>query len=629
MIQVHLSQTPTSKRTRDIPLPRSGAEPDHARHAPVGQGLTSSAQLRALHERFVNDPGNTDLSPLRPVIARSWARSLQWNVKPGQETFNEYREPRIDEQMMQCAAPVLAELERMAIDTGAAIYFADQDGTIAVSCGDLDEQRAGGRVVAAPGDAMAEDISGTNSSGTVLEEGRAVQVWGAEHFCASLHHLCCTSVPILDPLRHSVRAILSMSIPERLTRGNDARSMALIAQGAAAELTRLLAARLAAREQALLTSYLAEVRKRGGDSIVVMDDRTTIASKGALHMLGQNDYAVLAGYARESERLVSTLEREISLGPGTTLQVHASPITSGGETIGSVIRLRPPKPVKAASPRIAAPLRSDPFATLVGDSLALRRTLEVASTVVRRRMPAYILGEHGTGKAQLAEAMAAQLAEKVVVVDCAPESAVDDAFIERLECHLRTGSALVLRHVDALGSQPRAMLAELLATLEIPPVVMTLSNLSDEVMQLTSALGGVEIEMPPLRNRRDDIPMLVQHFLASAAHGVMKVSAALMRALTEADWTGNVAQLKKFVDTAAARCNVSELGVQHLGDAHQRMIARNRLTRLEEAELQQIRAALADSEGNRMRAAEVLQIGRSTLYRKIETYTRRGYNLEA
>ncbi|MGV0807961.1 sigma-54-dependent Fis family transcriptional regulator [Mycolicibacterium setense] len=596
-------------------------------HSPIGQAPDRSRQLRALHERFVTDPVNTDLSSLRPVIAQSWMRSLQWNVSPGLRTFDEYRQPRVDEQLLRCAKPVLDDLERMSADTGVSIYLADQDGTIAAVLGEA-QRVHGAERVAAPGTAMSEDITGTNSDGTALEEGRPVQVWGAEHFCEGMQHLFCTSVPVFDPLRRSVRAVLSLSMPEQLIQEADARSMALIAQGAAVELTQLLAARLAVREQALLASYLGEVRKRGTDSVVVMDDRTTIASKGALHMLGQSDYAVLAGYARESETLETPVEREVRVGPDSMLHVHARPITSGGETIGSVIRLRQPKGSKSVLSGKSAPRRTNSFDALIGESLSLRRALDVAATVVRRRMPTYVLGERGTGKSQLAEAISANLAQAAVSVDCARDNIGDRNEIASLRTALDSGAAVVLRHVDTLAPPARAMLTDLLAAYDGPPVVLTMSSLRDETIELTNALGGVEIEMPPLRNRREDIPSLVAHFLASSAHGVLRVSPPLLRALTEADWAGNVAQLKRFVDTAAARCSFSELDIPHLSEAHQRTIARNPLSRLEEAELQQIREALTDAAGNRVRAAELLQIGRSTLYRKIEMYTRRGYRIE-
>jgi transcriptional regulator of acetoin/glycerol metabolism len=582
-------------------------------------------ELRALRERFATDPLGTDLSSLRPVIARSWMRSHRWDVSPALRRFEQYRQPRVDEQLRQLAEPVLDELDRLAADTGAVVYLADQDGTITAMRGDPAELRRAERFVE-PGVAMAEDVAGTNSDGTALEEGRAVQVWGAEHFCEGMQDQCCTSVPVFDPLRRSVRAVLSLSLPERFARAPDARSMALIAQGAAAELTQLLASRLAAREQALLASYLTEVRKRGAENVVVMDDRTTIASKGAMDMLRESEYAILAGYARESERLARPLEREVMLGPATVLQVNARPITSAGETLGSIIRLRPVKTAKSLAVGAVSARRTDRFATLIGESLALRRAVEVAATAVRKRMPAYVIGESGTGKSTLATAMAGGLADDVVTVDCARDTAAED--VDSLRSQLDSGSALVLRHVDAMPDEARAALTEMLSRFDCPPVIVTMSALRDELLPLTTALGGVEIEMPPLRNRRDDIPSLVRHFLSVADHGVNTVSTQLLRGLTEADWAANVGQLKAFVDNAAARCNFPELGVQHLSDAQQRALARSPLSRLEEAELQQIREALAEAHGNRVKAAELLQIGRSTLYRKIETYTRRGYVLE-
>ncbi len=586
----------------------------------------SQRALRELQARFVTDPEHTDLSVLRPVIARSWTRSLLCEVSPDLSVFEQVREPQVDEQVIACAEPVLDYLQVMATDTGASVYLADQNGTIALFRGDVDVQRMVERQVATRGGAMAEDVAGTNSDGTAVEEGRAVHVWGAEHFCVALQDSCCTSVPIMDPLRRSIRAVLSLSLPDNIGAELDPRSIAAVAQGAASEITQMLNSRLAVREQALLSSYLAEVRKRGADSVVVMDDRTTIANKGALNLLGDSDYAVLAGYARESERTASPLDRDITIGAGELMHVQARPITSGGETIGSVIRLRRPKPSRTRAARTASVNhRTDGFGALTGDSLALRRALEVATTAVRRRMPAYIIGERGTGKSLLAQAMAEQLADAVTVIDGA--TAGDDA-VQQVRAALHTGVSAVVTHVEALAEVARADLAAVFAEFDGAPVILTTTQLSDHTLELTTALGGIEIEMPALRNRRDDIPALVTKFLSDGAHGVARVAPPLLRALTEADWSGNVAQLKEWVDTAAARCPFDELGTQSLSDAHQRTIARSKLSRLEEAELHQIREALAEAQGNRLRAAEMLQIGRSTLYRKIETYTRRGFLLE-
>lgn len=83
-----------------------------------------------------------------------------------------------------------------------------------------------------------------------------------------------------------------------------------------------------------------------------------------------------------------------------------------------------------------------------------------------------------------------------------------------------------------------------------------------------------------------------------------------------------------MLEGAATRAGAGELRSEHLADEHRRILARAPLSRLEEAELAQIRDAVAEAGGNRARAAQMLQIGRSTLYRKAEAYARRGYAID-
>jgi sigma-54 dependent transcriptional regulator, acetoin dehydrogenase operon transcriptional activator AcoR len=231
----------------------------------LARGMDANTNhLRKLRERFVADPTNTDLSSLRPVIERSWRRSLLWNIDPGRSSFEQVNEPHVDELVMRCAEPVLAELETMATDTGASVFLADPSGTITAFRGDPEVRRVTEKVFPTFGGAMSEDIAGTNAEGTALEEGAAVQIWGSEHFVTSLEQFYCTSVPIRDPLRRSVRGFLSLALPESVGVDVDPASIAMITKGAAAEVTRLLAERLALREKSLLDSYIAEVRKRAG-----------------------------------------------------------------------------------------------------------------------------------------------------------------------------------------------------------------------------------------------------------------------------------------------------------------------------------------------------------------------------
>jgi sigma-54 dependent transcriptional regulator, acetoin dehydrogenase operon transcriptional activator AcoR len=554
---------------------------------------------------------------------------MMWNINPDRRSFEDIHEPDIDDLVLRCAEPMLVELENLAADTGAHVILADPSGTVAVFRGDPQVRRVTERVFPTVGGAMSEDIAGTNAEGTAIEEGAGVQIWGSEHFVVGLEQFCCTSVPIQDPLRRAVRGFLSLSLPADVGMDVNPASIAWIVRGAAAEVTRRLAQGLAVREKSLLDSYLAEVRKRGAESVVVMDSRMTIATRGALEMLQPADYAVLAGYARESEQLSRLVERDVMLDPQRALRLRASPISSGGETIGSVIRLKPVAPIKTARPGASpSTTRTDAFKAVIGESVALRRAVAVASSAVRRRLPTCIIGEPGTGKLTLAKSMAYMLAEEVVVLDCARAALSQEEWVDDIGSALRRQAAVVLSHADAMASEACSALAELVAPYDSPPVILTLSGVGEDIMEFTTALRGMEIEMPALRQRRDDIPLLTAYFMTLGPHGNTRISRTLLRTLTEADWPGNVAQLREFVESAAVRCGSAELGMEHLSEAHRRVLAKSRLSRLEEVELRQIQDALAEAGGNRLRAAQLLQIGRSTLYRKIEFYTRRGFTLD-
>jgi DNA-binding NtrC family response regulator len=137
-------------------------------------------------------------------------------------------------------------------------------------------------------------------------------------------------------------------------------------------------------------------------------------------------------------------------------------------------------------------------------------------------------------------------------------------------------------------------------------------------------LNTVEIRLPPLRDRRDDIPLLANHFLRTHAQRYRKPVASLghaaLRALTEYSWPGNVRELDHVIERAvlmapAAEITVADLGLRAAGDAAGRLEDMS----LEEVEAFLIRKALARY-GNVSNAARALGLSRSALYRRLERY---------
>lgn len=591
-------------------------------------GGSPDSQIRSLRERFISDPVSTDLSSLRPVIARSWQRSLTWNVMSQSSALASASDPRVDEQLLLAAEPVLNELERVCVDVGGSVVLTDADGTLAMMRGHATEMRRAEHLFPLAGANMAEDVIGTNSDGTALEENRAVQVWGAEHFNDALQGSYCTSVPIRDPIRRSIRGVLGVMLPDSVGRDVSPRSVLLLVEGAAADITRRLAERLAAREQALLAEYMRETRKRGADAVVAMDDRTTIASRSALSLLGQADFAVLSALAREAEP-GNVVRHSLSVSDGREVDLHVRPMESTEFRSGgaAVMRVHVPDDVPRGAHRTRSRTVSPQFEGFVGTSPGLRRALDAAATAVARKVPAYILGERGTGKRALALAIAGTLSVEVVVIDF-PHNAGPAASIDAIDNALARGSAVVLHRIDRALASTNEELAALFQLLEQPQVVLTASAISDTIAPVLSSLRGIEVTMPPLRSRREDIPALAHHFLEQAGKDELRLSAKLRDAMVAADWPGNVEQLRDILNDCSADVHASEVRLSDLTDAHLRALQVSRLSRLEEAELRQIRDALIEARGNRVKAAALLGVSRSTLYRKVDSYVARGFDIE-
>ena len=590
-------------------------------------GGRPNGEIQSLRDRFLAEPEATDLSSLRPVIARSWQRSLACNVTAA-SPFLQTAAHQADEQLLAAAEPVLTELERLCSDSGGLVVLTDAEGTLAVFRGDATERRKAERLFPSLGARMAEDLIGTNSDGTVLEEGEAVQVWGAEHFHEALQNTYCTSAPIRDPIRRSVRGVLGLMLPENLARSTDPGSVLLTVHGAAADITRRLAERLAAREQALMAEYLKEIRKRGADAVVAMDERTTIASRSALSMLDPSDFAVLASLAREAEQRDGLSQHRLNVSTGSEVQLYIRPMDfrepgSGG---ASVVRVQLPSATQSVrtAPTVREPQAQ--FDGMVGTSRALKRSLGAAAAAVSRRMPAYIIGEQGSGKRTLAEAMGRRLLRETRLFDFTQRQR-GAVTIDDVDSALEQGAAVILHRVDKCPSHILEDLAALLQVLEQPQLILTAGAVSDDLLPVLSALRGIEVGMPPLRDRREDVVGLASHLLRKALGREVRMSPKLRDALVAADWPGNVRQLRDLVESAATRSLRGELHLSDLNAVQLRGLGTMPLSRLEEAELQQIRAALAEASGNRVRAAVLLGIGRSTLYRKIEAYEAKGFDL--
>jgi DNA-binding NtrC family response regulator len=311
-------------------------------------------------------------------------------------------------------------------------------------------------------------------------------------------------------------------------------------------------------------------------------------------------------------------------------------------------------------------LRTRPgFAGLIGLSPKMQRVYKLIEKVSQHNYPVLILGESGTGKELVARSIhfaGTRSNRPFAPVDCS--SFVPTLIESELFGYVRgafTGANQTKRglmeaagsgtlFLDEIGDLPVDLQAKLLRAIqekEIRPVGSTdRISISVRVIAATNRdletavregrfrqdlyfrLNVVQIKLPPLRERKGDIPLLVNSFLEkfSDTDGPIRtVAEDMMTKLMAWDWPGNVRELENVIERAVALGTSSLL---HVGDlpsnlqygANEKLPQNDVLLPLEELERRAIKRALRESGGDKLAAARLLGIGKTTLYRKLKQY---------
>ncbi|MBB6479669.1 sigma-54-dependent transcriptional regulator [Spirochaeta isovalerica] len=298
---------------------------------------------------------------------------------------------------------------------------------------------------------------------------------------------------------------------------------------------------------------------------------------------------------------------------------------------------------------------------VIGSGPAMRKVLDLVEKVSRTDANVLITGENGTGKdliARLIHDSSERSDAPFLPVDMGaiPESlfesemfgyergaftGADKSRIGRIEA--ASGGTLFL---DEIGNIPLAQQPKLLRVLETRELVSlggvsrrafdirlicaTNSDIQKLIednrfrQDLLYRINTVEIPLPSLRERKEDIPELLDHFLQFFCRKYkrpdLKITPSLMERLTEFPWPGNVRELKHLVERAVILAAGSPLKAEDFslrsGVSEKNISNFN----LENREMSGIAEAIDASEGNLSRAAELLGISRATLYRKMEKY---------
>lgn len=533
--------------------------------------------------------------PARPEIAASWRRA-QLSGLPPDSPLDRVRVADIDRRsrLMVAAGPVMAQLTVQLDDTTLALALADHQSRLV----DLrfTDRRVGAaleNISAIPGSQYSEETSGTNSVATPLVTRTGITVNGAEHYLERLKAFSCYGHPILHPVTRRLEGVLDitgiMPFANPLFGPLVKRAVHDIEQ-------RLLQGSTLA-EQFLLAAFRAVAGRARG--VVVLGDDVVLANPHAVDMLEAGDHAVLRGLAPDL-RDGESVTRDLTLISGRSVSAHVERIDG---TDGTLVQLVPrDEPVRRwhAAGTAGSPVDRE-----------LAQLAASTSTVL-------VSGEPGTGRSTAVRTIAGD--EPVNTLDAAAVASLGQReWVRKLERYAGAEGVLAVEDIQLL---PRALAVRLARLLESATARIVLTSgprdqLSGDVAGL-AALCVSAVELPPLRNRRDELPAMVQRILGELRPGgVVRFTPSALQALAAHQWPGNLRELRVVIQHAVEHRSTGDITARDLPPSHRGDPKVRTLTPWEQAEHDAIVAALRATVGNKARAAARLGISRSTLYNRI------------
>jgi len=539
--------------------------------------------------------------------------------------------------------------------TNYTVVLGDNDGYIIEAIGDAPFMSKAQKVNLSPGASWREEVRGTNAIGTALSDNAPISVFGWEHFIHDNHFLACWAAPIQNSLGAplGVLDISGEASPDR-------QRILTIAMMGASMIEKNL--RLFELENQL--KFYQEGAKLA--SSLLQQGFITIDHNGIITDINPLGAALLG---RKAENIVGQLAADVFSTPkgwmlnghsldlrikdpaGKEISSHLKRVVNEtGQSLGAVGTLQISKSTSSLSNIL-----------WIGQSQPSQRTLARASKVASTHSSVLIHGESGTGKEIIARTIH-QLSPRregpFVALNCAslPASLIESelfGYVEGAFTGARRGGKpgkFELANngtifLDEIGDMPLNVQVALLRVLQekevsrigdtkalkinVRVVTATHKDLSALVekeqfrLDLFYRLKVVTLELPPLRERAEDIRDLVPHFIRKACESfdspILGIQEEVYAHLLAHTWPGNVRELENCIESMVALAEGPILTATDLPDEFQKSVLNTEPEPLLDQQTKHaILYALTQTKGKIAPAAKLLGIGRNTLYRKIK-----------
>lgn len=643
--------------------------------------------LRAAWKDFVSGD-KKDFRMIRSVILKSWKRCQLLGVNPYQKVNprvlnSEDLEKLCAKNMgwLNIAMPVVESLYMFVAGSGFVVTVADRNGYLLKVIGDPEVVEAIAQGNFIPGADWSEAIAGTNSVGTTLTEGHPLQIFSCEHYCICSHRWTCSAAPILDP-DGSIIGVLDMTGSFEKVHPH---TLGMVVAGAEA-IERQIKAERAWLERDLANRFRETLMESISEGILAIDMNQKVfhINHAANLLLGTNQERAVGKAIKDiinteadewkpiisGQKFVTDLEIDaITPSKKMRLTVTSRPIHRDGvQCEGVVMVLNEITRARRLAQRMSGAVAKRTFNDLIGEDINFRGTLMLAKTAANSDSTVLLLGESGTGKDILAQAIHNSSNRKkgpFVAINCGaiPRDLIGSELFGYTEgaftgakkggspgkFELADGGTIFL---DEIGDMPTELQSNLLRVIEdksirriggtsIIPVnvriiAATNRDLEKAIKQgsfradLYYRLNVITIRMVPLRERQKDIEVLLLHFLEQLGRQMGKhitqVDDRVWNLVKAYSWPGNIRELQNSVERALHLADGSVLLPEHLPEEIAKALEKNsfqienKLSPVEDYEKQVILRLLEENKGNLTRVAAHLNIARTTLYRKMAKY---------
>jgi PAS domain S-box-containing protein len=637
-------------------------------------------EMKALWEQFVHGEAPADLARVGRLILGSWHRCRSAGVNPYQKAVlrvisREELQRRLHDngELVSIARPIMDELHAFVRGSGFMVALADKDGILLEVIGDPDVISSAARGNFVPGADWSEGSAGTNAVGTCLIEEKPLQVYAYEHFCICSHKWTCSAAPIRDPSGKIIGVLDMTGTRERVhphTLG-----MVVAAANAISAQMRL---RTAWQSCELSNAHKAAIIESIDEGIIAADSHgvITLVSNRAATLLGCQPQTLigkaadlaLAGIPRLAQLFAGRKQEtdcEVSRtsAGGTSVRfivTTRSVVLPGGKYGGMVARLSESARARRLATQMAGAFAKFRFEDIVGEDPAMKHAIGRAMLAAEGDATVLILGESGTGKELVAQAVhnaSARRSGPFVAINCGaiPRELVASELFGYEEgaftgarrggnpgkFELADGGTIFL---DEVGEMPLEMQPTLLRVLEerrvsriggspvvpvdVRVIAATSKDLAAEARKgrfradLFYRLNVLPIHLPPLRERKRDIPLLAMHFAKRMAtkygRRVPTFDSQALEVLQSYSWPGNVRELQNVIERIVAFSDAELITVDMLpAEIRGQGEMRRRADPLSESESEVLARLLRENQGNVSRVAAALGVARSTVYRKM------------